>query len=114
MTELERLLVQKLEQMEQQHQAQTTALQKQLDAQQRALASLQEQLGSTLNEYEEHCASLHSTFSALEESTKRELTSMGQSLDQTNRATAAALGSLNSSVSTVRNSLETLSKALEK
>ena len=114
MTELEGLLTRKLEQIEQQHQAQTKALREQLDAQQGALASLQEQLQSTLTGYEEHCASLHSAFSTFQMSTRSELDSMGQSLEQTNLATAAALGSLNSSVSTVRNSLEKLSKALEK
>ena len=90
MTELERLLVQKLEHLEQRHQQQTTALQEQLAAQQRSLESLQEQLGSTLGEYEKHCANLHSAFVALEKSTKSELASMGRSLDQTNRATGAA------------------------
>lgn len=111
MTELERLLTAQFERMEQRHQDETTALRKQLDAQQRALESLQAQLQSTLEEYETHCASLHTAFVALEKSTKSELTSMGRSLDQTNRATGAALGSLNSSVSTVKSSLESLNKA---
>ncbi len=110
MTELERLLTAQFERMEQRHQDETTALRKQLDAQQRALESLQAQLQSTLEEYETHCASLHTAFVALEKSTKSELTSMGRSLDQTNRATGAALGSLNSSVSTVKRSLESLNK----
>lgn len=111
MTELERLLTAQFERMEQRHQDETTALRKQLDAQQRALESLQAQLQSTLEEYETHCASLHTAFVALEKSTKSELTSMGQSLDQTNRATGAALGSLNSSVAGVKSSLESLNKA---
>ena len=111
MTELERLLVQKLEHLEQRHQQQTTALQEQLAAQQRSLESLQAQLQSTLGEYEKHCASLHTAFVALEKSTRSELASMGRSLDQTNRATGAALGSLNSSVSIVKSSLESLNKA---
>jgi len=112
MTELERLLTAQFERMEQRHQDETTALRKQLDAQQRALESLQAQLQSTLEEYETHCASLHTAFVALEKSTKSELTSMGRSLDQTNRATGAALGSLNSSVAGVKSSLESLNKAL--
>jgi len=95
MTELERLLTAQFERMEQRHQDETKALREQLDAQQRALESLQAQLQSTLGEYETHCASA----------------SMGRSLDQTNRATGAALGSLNSSVSTVKSSLESLNKA---
>ena len=111
MTELERLLIERLEQMEQQHQDETKALLAQLDAQQRALESLQVQLQSTLEGYEKHCASLHTAFVALEKSTRNELASMGRSLDQTNRATGAALGSLNSSVSTVKSSLESLNKA---
>ena len=111
MTELERRLLDGLEQMEQRHHKETTALRDQLDAQQRALESLQAQLQSTLGEYEKHCASLHTAFVALEKSTRSELASMGRSLDQTNRATGAALGSLNSSVSIVKSSLESLNKA---
>ena len=111
MTELERLLTAQFERMEQRHQDETKALRAQLDAQQRSLERLQAQLGSTLSEYEKHCASLHAAFVALEKSTRRELASMGRSLDQTNRATGAALGSLNSSVSIVKSSLESLNKA---
>lgn len=111
MTELERLLTAQFERMEQRHQDETMDLRAQLDAQQRALESLQAQLQSTLGEYETHCASLHTAFVALEKSTRRELASMGRSLDQTNRATGAALGSLNSSVSIVKSSLESLNKA---
>ena len=111
MTELERLLTAQFERMEQRHQDETKALREQLDAQQRALESLQVQLQSTLEGYEKHCASLHTAFVALEKSTRRELASMGRSLDQTNRATGAALGSLNSSVSIVKSSLESLNKA---
>jgi hypothetical protein len=111
MTELERLLTAQFERMEQRHQDETTALREQLDAQQRALESLQAQLESTLGEYEKHCASLHTAFVALEKSTRSELASMSRSLDQTNRATGAALGSLNNSVSTVKSSLESLNKA---
>ena len=111
MTELERLLTAQFERMEQRHQDETRALREQLDAQQRCLESLQGQLQSTLSEYETHCASLHSTFVALEKSTRSELVSMGQSLARSNEATGAALGSLSSSVAAVRNSLESLSKA---
>ena len=111
MTELERLLTAQFERMEQRHQDETKALRAQLDAQQQSLEGLQTQLQSTLGEYEKHCASLHTAFVALEKSTRRELASMGRSLDQTNRATGAALGSLNSSVSTVKSSLESLNKA---
>lgn len=111
MTELERLLTAQFERMEQRHQDETKALREQLDAQQRSLERLQAQLGSTLSEYEKHCASLHAAFVALEKSTRSELASMGRSLDQTNRATGAALGSLNSSVSIVKSSLESLNKA---
>ena len=111
MTELERLLTAQFARMDQRPQAETMDLRAQLDAQQRALKSLQAQLQSTLGEYETHCASLHTAFVALEKSTRRELASMGRSLDQTNRATGAALGSLNSSVSIVKSSLESLNKA---
>jgi chromosome segregation ATPase len=111
MTELERLLTAQFERMEQRHKDETTALRELLDAQQRALESLQAQLESTLGEYEKHCASLHTAFVALEKSTRSELASMSRSLDQTNRATGAALGSLNNSVSTVKSSLESLNKA---
>lgn len=111
MTELERLLTAQFERMEQRHQDETKALRAQLDAQQQSLEGLQTQLQSTLGEYEKHCASLHTAFVALEKSTRRELASMGRSLDQTNRATGAALGSLNSSVSIVKSSLESLNKA---
>ena len=111
MTELERILLDRLEQMELRHHNETMDLRAQLDAQQRALESLQAQLQSTLGEYEKHCASLHTAFVALEKSTRSELASMGRSLDQTNRATGAALGSLNSSVSIVKSSLESLNKA---
>ncbi len=111
MTELERLLTAQFERMEQRHQDETKALREQLDAQQRTLESLQAQLQSTLEGYETHCASLHTAFVALEKSTRRELASMGRSLEQTNRATGAALGSLNSSVSIVKSSLESLNKA---
>ena len=111
MTELERLLTAQFERMEQRHQDETKALRAQLDAQQQSLEGLQTQLQSTLGEYETDCASLHTAFVALEKSTRRELASMGRSLDQTNRATGAALGSLNSSVSIVKSSLESLNKA---
>ena len=111
MTELERLLTAQFERMEQRHQDETMDLRAQLDAQQRALESLQAQLQSTLEGYETHCANLHTAFVALEKSTRSELASMGRSLDQTNRATGAALGSLNSSVSIVKSSLESLNKA---
>ena len=111
MTELERLLTAQFERMEQRHQDETKALLAQLDAQQQSLEGLQTQLQSTLGEYEKHCASLHTAFVALEKSTRNELASMGRSLDQTNRATGAALGSLNSSVSIVKSSLESLNKA---
>jgi chromosome segregation ATPase len=111
MTELERLLTAQFERMEQRHQDETKALRAQLDAQQQSLEGLQTQLQSTLGEYEKHCASLHTAFVALEKSTRNELASMGRSLDQTNRATGAALGSLNSSVSIVKSSLESLNKA---
>ncbi len=111
MTELERLLTAQFERMEQRHQDETKALRAQLDAQQQSLEGLQTQLQSTLGEYEKHCASLHTAFVALEKSTRSELASMGRSLDQTNRATGAALGSLNSSVSIVKSSLESLNKA---
>ena len=112
MTELERLLTAQFERMEQRHQDETKALREQLDAQQRSLERLQAQLGSTLSEYEKHCASLHAAFVALEKSTRSELASMGRSLDQTNRATGVALGSLNCSVAGVKSSLESLSKEL--
>ncbi|MGU5583256.1 mobilization protein (plasmid) [Aeromonas caviae] len=112
MTELERLLTAQFERMEQRHQDETKALREQLDAQQRSLERLQAQLGSTLSEYEKHCASLHAAFVALEKSTRSELASMGRSLDQTNRATGVALGSLNCSVAGVTSSLESLSKEL--
>ena len=112
MTELERLLTAQFERMEQRHQDETKALREQLDAQQRSLERLQAQLGSTLSEYEKHCASLHAAFVALEKSTRSELASMGRSVDQTNRATGVALGSLNCSVAGVTSSLESLSKEL--
>ncbi|MFB3241436.1 mobilization protein [Aeromonas salmonicida] len=108
MTELERLLTAQFERMEQRYQEETRALRQQLDAQQRSLESLREQLGSTLTGYETHCTSLHGAFTALEKSTRSELISMGQSLARTNEAIGAALGSLNSSVSTVSSSLERL------
>jgi hypothetical protein len=111
MTELERLLIERLEQMELRHHNETMDLRQQLYAQQMSLESLQRHLGSTLEGYETHCASLHTAFVALEKSTRSELASMGRSLDLTNRATGAALGSLNSSVSTVKSSLESLNKA---
>ena len=111
MTELERLLTAQFERMEQRHQEETRALREQLDAQQLALENLQTLLLNGLDGYETHCASLHSAFTALEQSTKSELASMAQSLDRTIKATGDALGSLNSSVGTVRNSLESLSKA---
>ena len=110
MTELERLLTAQLERMEQRHQDETMALRQQLDAQQHSLESLRELLQSSLTGYETHCASLHSAFTALEQSTRSELASMGQSLDRTLKATGAAFGSLNSSVATVSSSLESLSK----
>lgn len=77
MTELERLLTAQFERMEQRHQDETRALREQLDAQQRCLESLQGQLQSTLSEYETHCASLHSTFVALEKSTRSEFDQHG-------------------------------------
>ncbi|MGN4979812.1 MULTISPECIES: mobilization protein [Aeromonas] len=111
MTELERILIERLEQMEQRHHNETMDLRQQLYAQQMSLENLQRQWGSTLKGYEMHCASLHTAFVALEKSTKSELNSMGRSLDQTNLATGAALGSLNSSVAGVKSSLESLIKA---
>ena len=111
MTELERLLTAQFERMEQRHQDETMDLRAQLDAQQRALESLQAQLQSTLGEYEKHCASLHTAFVALEKSTSSELASMGRSLDQTNRAAGAAHGTLNSSVSIDKSALVGLNKA---
>ena len=111
MTELERLLTAQFERMEQRHQEETRALREQLDAQQLALENLQTLLLNGLDGYETHCASLHSAFTALEQSTKSELASMAQSLDRTIKATGDALGSLNSSVNDLSEALDALQRA---
>ena len=108
MTELEGLLLKRLDEMEQRHQRERQGLRAQLDEQQRYLVSLQQLLQDGLSGYESHCSTLQGAFERLERNCQRELTSQGQSLARTQKAMSEALGSLNSSVDTVKNSLETL------
>lgn len=111
MTELEGLLLKRLDEMEQRHQRETLALRAQLDEQQRYLVSLQQLLQDGLSGYESHCSALQGAFKRLELNCQRELASQELSLVRTQKAMSEALGSLNSSVATVNDSLASLSKA---
>ena len=112
MTELEGLLLKRLDEMEQRHQRERQGLRAQLDEQQRYLASLQQLLQDGLSGYESHSSALQGAFERLDRNCQRELASQGQSLARTQKAMSEALGSLNSSVATVNDSLASLSKAL--
>ena len=66
MTELEGLLLKRLDEMEQRHQRERQGLRAQLDEQQRYLVSLQQLLQDGLSGYESHCSALQGSLQKTE------------------------------------------------
>lgn len=95
MTELERVLLAKLEQIEQQHEQQTEDLKRQLQQQAHSLDALQKVCSDALRSCGALCGELHGEFKTLQ-----------SRVDHSNKVTGAALGSLNSSVSALNKALE--------
>lgn len=100
MTELERILLDRLERIETAHQQQTAALALQLQQQARSLNELQTACTSALASCGTLCIELQRDFETLR-----------SSVDHSNNATATALGSLNSSVSDLSKALDALQRA---
>ena len=100
MTELERILLDRLERIETAHQQQTTALDLQLKQQARSLNELQTACTSALVSCGTLCSELQRSFEALQSGVER-----------SNRATTTAFGSLNNSVNELSKALDALHKA---
>ena len=100
MTELERILLDRLERMEAAHQRQMTALEQQLQQQARSLSELQIACTSALVSCGTLCSELQRSFEALQSGVER-----------SNRATTTAFGSLNNSVNELSKALDALHKA---
>ena len=100
MTELERILIDRLERMEAAHQRQTAALDLQLKQQARSLNELQTACTSALVSCGTLCSELQRSFEALQSGVER-----------SNRATTTAFGSLNNSVNELSKALDALHKA---
>ncbi len=100
MTELERILLDRLERMEAAHQRQMTALEQQLQQQARSLSELQTACTSALVSCGTLCSELQRSFEALQSGVER-----------SNRATTTAFGSLNNSVNELSKALDALHKA---
>lgn len=100
MTELERILLDKLERIETAHQQQTAALELQLQQQARSLSSLQRQCSDALESCVTLCKNLQSEFETLQ-----------SDVDRSTSETSAALITLNRSVGGLQRALETLKQA---
>ena len=100
MTELERILLDRLERIETAHQQQTAALGLQLKQQARSLNELQTACTSALVSCGTLCSELQRSFEALQSGVER-----------SNRATTTAFGSLNNSVNELSKALDALHKA---
>ena len=100
MTELERILLDRLERIETAHQQQTAALALQLQQQARSLNELQTACTSALVSCGTLCSELQRSFEALQSGVER-----------SNRATTTAFGSLNNSVNELSKALDALHKA---
>lgn len=100
MTELEKMLIAKLDQIETQHRQQTEVLKEQLQQQERSLSSLQRQCSDALESCVTLCKNLQSEFETLQSDVERSTS-----------ATSAALITLNRSVGGLQRALETLKQA---
>ena len=100
MTELERILIDRLERMEAAHQRQTAALEQRLQQQALSLNELQIACTSALVSCGTLCSELQRSFEALQSGVER-----------SNRATTTAFGSLNNSVNELSKALDALHKA---
>lgn len=100
MTELERILLDRLERIETAHQQQTAALEQQLQRQARSLSELQRQCSEALASCGTLCSEL-----------QREFETLRSGVDRSNRATTTAFGSLNSSVNDLSKALDALHRA---
>lgn len=95
MTELERVLLVKLEQIEQRHEQQTEDLKRQLQQQAHSLTALQRVCSDALRSCGALCSDLH-----------EEIRTLQSGVTHSNKVTSAALGSLSSSVSALNKALE--------
>ena len=100
MTELERILLDRLERIETAHQQQTAALELQLQQQARSLSELQTACTSALASCGTLCSELQHEFETLR-----------NGVDRSNRATTTALGSLSRSVNDLSKALDALHRA---
>ena len=100
MTELERILLDRLERIETAHQRQTGALEQQLQQQARSLSELQIACTSALESCGVLCGELQRSFETLQ-----------SGVEHSNRITGAALGNLSSSVNDLNEALDALQKA---
>ena len=100
MTELERILLDRLERIETAHQQQTAALKLQFQQQALSLSELQIACTSALASCETLCGELQRSFETLQSGVER-----------SNRATTTAFGSLNNSVNELSKALDALHKA---
>lgn len=100
MTELERVLLAKLEQIEQRHEQQTEDLKRQLQQQAHSLKAFQTVCSEALESCGTLCSELQGAFETLQSGVER-----------SNQVTGTALGSLNSSVNALSKALDALLKA---
>ena len=100
MTELERILLDRLERIETAHQQQTAALELQLQQQARSLSELQTACTSALASCGKLCSELQRAFDTLQ-----------SGVEHSNRITGAALGNLSSSVNDLNEALDAFQKA---
>ena len=99
MTELERILLDRLEQIETAHRQQTAALEQQLQQQARSLSELQTACTRALASCETLCSELQRSFETLQNGVER-----------SNKVTRTALGSLSSSVNDLNKALDALQR----
>ena len=100
MTELERILLDRLERIETAHLQQTASLELQLQQQARSLSELQTACTSALASCGTLCSELQRAFETLQSGVER-----------SNKVTSTALGSLNSSVNDLSEALDALQRA---
>ena len=100
MTELEQMLIDRLERIEAAHQRQMAALEQQLQQQARSLNELQTACTSALASCGALCSELQRAFDTLQ-----------SGVEHSNRVTGTALGSLNSSVNDLSKALNAFQKA---
>ena len=101
MTELERILIDRLERMEAAHQRQTAALEQRL----------QQQEALSLNELQTACTSALVSCGTLCSELQRSFEALQSGVERSNRATTTAFGSLNNSVNELSKALDALHKA---